>query len=136
MAIFAVPLSLFYLTFAFTFSYISYVTIYRLYLHPLSKFPGPKLAALTYWYDFYYDVLKGSYAGQRIFEIEELHARYGKQILLTENARLSAQDQSSASIRTSSPLKIPTGSTRCTTADEGTSGREIIEQMARRALVR
>jgi hypothetical protein len=44
--------------------------IYRVYLSPLAKFPGPKLAALTLWYEFYYDVWLG---GQYIWKIRELH---------------------------------------------------------------
>ncbi|KAF2689563.1 cytochrome P450 [Lentithecium fluviatile CBS 122367] len=48
--------------------------VYRLYLSPIAKFPGPKLAALTFWYEFYYDVLlKGRYT----WKIKELHAKYG-----------------------------------------------------------
>ena len=48
--------------------------INRLYLSPLSKFPGPKLAAATYWYEFYYDaILRGRY----VFKIKELHEVYG-----------------------------------------------------------
>lgn len=48
--------------------------LYRIYFSPLSKFPGPKLAAATLWYEFYYDViLKGRYE----WKIEELHEQYG-----------------------------------------------------------
>ena len=47
----------------------------RLYLSPLAKFPGPKLAALTRWYEFYYEVVL---RGQFTFHITELHKKYGK----------------------------------------------------------
>ncbi|OQV03992.1 Fungal specific transcription factor domain-containing protein isoform 1 [Cladophialophora immunda] len=41
---------------------------------PTAKFPGTKLAALTLWYEFYYDVLK---RGQYMFKIREMHRKYG-----------------------------------------------------------
>ncbi|KAF9875050.1 hypothetical protein CkaCkLH20_07316 [Colletotrichum karsti] len=47
---------------------------YRLFFSPLRKFPGPKLAAATFWYEFYYDVYLG---GQYSFQIGKLHERYG-----------------------------------------------------------
>ena len=47
---------------------------YRLFLHPLAKFPGPKLAALTRYYEAYYDVMRN---GQYTFKIAELHKEYG-----------------------------------------------------------
>ena len=47
---------------------------YRLYFSPLAKFPGPKLAALTLWYEFYYDVVK---RGRYTWKIAEMHERYG-----------------------------------------------------------
>ena len=50
-------------------------TVYHLYFHPLSKFPGPKLAAATFLYEFYYDVVKG---GMYIWEVERMHEKYGQ----------------------------------------------------------
>jgi hypothetical protein len=55
--------------------YVVCGSIYRLYLSPIAKFPGPKLAALTYWYEFYYDVIK---RGMYIWEIEKMHQKYGE----------------------------------------------------------
>jgi hypothetical protein len=55
--------------------YIICGAVYRLYLSPISKFPGPKLAALTLWYEFYYDVVK---TGTYMAEIKKMHDKYGK----------------------------------------------------------
>ncbi|GFN16855.1 cytochrome P450 [Aspergillus tubingensis] len=55
-------------------TYAVTLAIYRFYLHPLRAFPGPRLAAFTFWYEFYYDVILG---GQYIFQIRRLHERYG-----------------------------------------------------------
>lgn len=54
--------------------YAAYGVIYRLYLSPIAHFPGRKLAALTFWYEFYFDVIKrGSY----VWEIQKMHETYG-----------------------------------------------------------
>ncbi|KAM0592775.1 hypothetical protein ACHAPN_006606 [Verticillium nonalfalfae] len=50
------------------------VAIRRVYFSPLSKFPGPTIAALTTWYAAYHDIVRG---GQYTFVIEEMHRRYG-----------------------------------------------------------
>lgn len=54
--------------------YACYIAIVRLYLSPVAKFPGPRLAALTFWYEFYYDVVKG---GKYTWKIAQLHDQYG-----------------------------------------------------------
>jgi hypothetical protein len=54
--------------------YLIGLAIYRLYLSPIAKFPGPKLAALSRWYEIYYEVIL---RGQFTFHIQELHKRYG-----------------------------------------------------------
>ena len=51
------------------------LTIYRLYFSPIAHFPGPKLAALTQWYEIYYDVYLN---GQFTLHVKELHEKYGK----------------------------------------------------------
>lgn len=48
--------------------------VYRLYFSPVAGFPGPRLAALTFLYEFYYDFfLQGRYS----WKIQQLHTRYG-----------------------------------------------------------
>ena len=57
-----------------TMLYTAYWAIYRLYFSPIARFPGRKLAALTFWYEFYFDVIKrGSY----VWEIKRMHETYG-----------------------------------------------------------
>ena len=55
--------------------YISCVAVYRLYFSRISHIPGPRLAALTYFYQFYYDVFPHS--GQFLFQCGRLFEEYG-----------------------------------------------------------
>ncbi|KAL4867993.1 hypothetical protein BDV12DRAFT_186272 [Aspergillus spectabilis] len=52
------------------------LALHRLYLSPLRKFPGPKLAAATQWYETYYEMI---YQGGGMFtkKIRKLHEEYG-----------------------------------------------------------
>ncbi|KAL7793173.1 cytochrome P450 [Trichoderma ceciliae] len=54
--------------------YYVYLVIYRLWFSPLAKFPGPRFAAATFWYEFYYDYWLD---GQYLFEVEKMHKKYG-----------------------------------------------------------
>lgn len=59
------------------FLYVASLYLYRLVLHPLAKYPGPKLAAATNWYEFYYDVIK---QGGFTHHIQDLHKQYGERM--------------------------------------------------------
>ncbi|KAI1335896.1 putative cytochrome P450 [Xylariaceae sp. FL0016] len=48
--------------------------IYRLWFSPLAGFPGPRLAAMTSLYEFYFDYFKQA---KYCFKIEEMHRTYG-----------------------------------------------------------
>lgn len=50
---------------------------YRLYWSPIAKFPGSKLAAVTLWYEFYYDVIQ---RGRYTSKIAEMHKQYGEML--------------------------------------------------------
>ncbi|KAI0538368.1 trichodiene oxygenase [Xylaria digitata] len=60
--------------------YLAGIAFYRLTLHPLAGFPGPKLAAITRWYEGYYDIILN---GQYTFKIKELHDKYGPVIRIS-----------------------------------------------------
>lgn len=63
------------ITFALVLAaYTIILAFYRLYLSPLARFPGPRLAALTFWYEYYFDVHK---QGRFIFHVQDLHRQYG-----------------------------------------------------------
>ncbi|KAL2794563.1 cytochrome P450 [Aspergillus keveii] len=55
-------------------AYFVSIVIYRLYLSPIAHFPGPRLAALTVFYEFYWEAVRN---GQFTFHIGELHKKYG-----------------------------------------------------------
>lgn len=56
------------------------IAVQRLLVSDLAGFPGPRLAALTNWYEFYYDVIL---QGQFTTHIQELHRQYGPIVRIT-----------------------------------------------------
>ena len=50
------------------------LAVYRLIFSQLAGFPGPRIAAATGWYEFYYDYFR---EGKYLFEIEKMHQKYG-----------------------------------------------------------
>ncbi|KND87287.1 Trichodiene oxygenase, partial [Tolypocladium ophioglossoides CBS 100239] len=63
-------------------SYLVCKCIYNLYFHPLSNFPGDKVAALGLYYEFYHDVIKD---GTYLWRIEEMHKKYGPIVRINAN---------------------------------------------------
>ncbi|OOQ81615.1 benzoate 4-monooxygenase cytochrome P450 [Penicillium brasilianum] len=60
--------------------YNGLIIFYNLYFHPLSKFPGPKLAACSHLYEFYFDIIKN---GMFMQEIARMHEVYGPIVRIT-----------------------------------------------------
>ncbi|KAJ4487666.1 cytochrome P450 [Lentinula aciculospora] len=63
-------------------AYFGVLALYRLLFHPLRKYPGPVLAAVTGWYEAYYSIIKG---GEFISEIQRLHALHGPVVRVGPN---------------------------------------------------
>ncbi|KAI1422358.1 hypothetical protein F5Y12DRAFT_763183 [Xylaria sp. FL1777] len=55
------------------FLYLISVAFYRLFLHLLAQFPGPKFGAVTPYYEAYYDMVK---KGRYRSCIAEMHETY------------------------------------------------------------
>jgi len=64
------------------FTYTIAVYVYRIYFSPLSHIPGPRLAAATSLYEFYYDAVK---EGRYWARIAEMHQKYGKVVPFTSS---------------------------------------------------
>lgn len=54
--------------------YAASLLVYRLFLSPLAKFPGPKFSAICGWVETYYDVFQG---GQFSNQVDQWHEQYG-----------------------------------------------------------
>lgn len=66
-----------------------FLIIYRLYFHPLAKYPGPILAKFSSLYEYYWDLIKD---GQMVYHLyHDLHPRFGKFVRIGPN-RLRVQD--------------------------------------------
>ncbi|VBB80976.1 Putative cytochrome P450 E-class, group I [Podospora comata] len=61
--------------------YTSCLVIYRIFFHPLAKYPGPLLAKLTDAYMLYY-----AWRGDRHLEFWRMHEKYGKFVRFGPNA--------------------------------------------------
>jgi cytochrome P450 len=81
MAVIDIATALLALTGALAF-HLLFTAIYRLFLSPLAAIPGPKLAALSRWYECYYDIVQPA---RYTFKIQELHSRYGPIVRISPN---------------------------------------------------
>ncbi|CAH0004333.1 unnamed protein product [Clonostachys byssicola] len=56
--------------------------VYRITFHPLARFPGPKLPAMSYANEFWFDVVRG---GRYTHEILRMHEKYGPIVRINPN---------------------------------------------------
>ena len=77
------------------FAALAYTIISRIYLSPLSRFPGPKVAAVTKAYQFYFDVVK---RGKLPWELKRLHEHHGKSSRNKHNKKALTVCQAQSSV--------------------------------------
>ncbi|KIK55002.1 hypothetical protein GYMLUDRAFT_176299 [Collybiopsis luxurians FD-317 M1] len=65
-----------------SFCYLTGLALYRLFFHSLHKYPGPVFAAVTDWYEVFYNLVQG---GEFVAEIERLHKLHGPVIRIGPN---------------------------------------------------
>lgn len=63
-------------------TYLVGLILYRIYLHPLARIPGPPAAAASFWYEFYWDVIQ---PGQLTHHLPDVHKKYGPIVRITPN---------------------------------------------------
>lgn len=63
------------------FTYLLTLALYRIYLHPLSPYPGPLLGRLTKWHDVYH-----AHRGDKHIHLHHLHAHYGPVVRFSPNS--------------------------------------------------
>jgi hypothetical protein len=92
--------------------YFAILVLYRLWLSPIAKFPGPRVAAITGWYETYFDVVK---KGRFLYEIEKMHAKYGEssrlmsgKVYLTRKCRSYREDQPMGTLHQRSRILLRT----------------------------
>ena len=91
MATFEVSTASLYLLLSFIL-YRCAIILNRLYFHPLSAFPGPKLTAATYLVELYYDLFEGE-GGQLFRAHRDWHRKYGPIVRINPD-ELHIQDSS------------------------------------------
>lgn len=62
--------------------YWTALILYRLFFHPLARFPCPKFDACSFLYERYYDLVKAP-GGQYFRHVADLHPWYGPVVRIT-----------------------------------------------------
>jgi hypothetical protein len=57
--------------------YAAALVAYRLLFSPIATIPGPRLAALSQWYETYREMFTST-GGQLLFHCRVLHSKYGQ----------------------------------------------------------